>query len=350
MYEVLLAAITAFLVTYISIPSIIKIAREKKLVDVPKGRKKHDRSTPALGGIAIVSGVMFAVIYWTPFNVFGDLQYILCAFVIIFLVGAKDDISPISPTYKLIAQLLVACILVFKSNIQIHSLYGLFGVHELPELVGILLTLFSIIVIINAFNLIDGINGLSASITAIVTSTIGLWFYLVGQMELAILAFSLLGALIAFLRYNVTPAKIFMGDTGSLFCGLVVSILILEFIDFHHMESPYNFDAVPAVAIGILILPLFDTLRVFIMRVLKGKSPLSPDRMHIHHLLIDSGVSHMQATGILALVNLIFIYVVIKLQYIGTFYLLLLIFALAIILTALLYYVAHFKAPVRKLN
>lgn len=339
MYDVILSFITSFTLTYFAIPPIINIARAKNLCDEPGERRSHTASTPSLGGIAIFAGLLFSIIMWTPFNVFGDLQYILCAFIILFLVGAKDDIAPVSARKKLVAQFMAAIILVFKSNIVITSLYGVFGITELYAWASILLSIFTILVIINAFNLIDGINGLSGSIGTLISITLGTWFLLMERMDMAIIAYALAGAIIAFLKYNFTPAKIFMGDTGALIIGLTCSILIIEFIELHQTapNSPYAFSAVPAVAVGIMILPLFDTLRVFIVRAARGKSPLSPDRSHIHHLLLDFGLSHMQATGVLVFVNILFIILVIVAQGLGNHGLMILLIVLASALTYFLY-------------
>lgn len=339
MYDIILGFITAFTLTYLAIPPIINIARKKHLYDEPDERKAHKSNVPTLGGIAIFAGVIFSIILWTPFKVFGDLQYILCAFIILFLIGAKDDIDPVSPFKKLVGQILATFILVFKANIQLSSLYGIFGIYEIPELSGAILTMFTMLVIINAFNLIDGINGLSGSIATLISLTLGSWFFFIDRIELAILAFALAGSTIAFLKYNVTPAKIFMGDTGALLIGSICSILAIQFIELHQdlRGSPYAFKSVPAVAVAILILPLFDTLRVFTMRVLKGRSPFHPDRMHIHHLLLDSGLTHMRATGVLLVFNVLFIILAVQLQDLGTFNLLLLILFLATLLSTLLY-------------
>jgi UDP-N-acetylmuramyl pentapeptide phosphotransferase/UDP-N-acetylglucosamine-1-phosphate transferase len=339
MYDVILSFITSFTLTYFAIPPIINIAISKNLCDEPGERRSHTASTPSLGGIAIFAGLLFSIIMWTPFNVFGDLQYILCAYIILFLVGAKDDIAPVSARKKLVAQILAAIILVFKSNIQITSFYGVLGIHELDDWASVLISIFTILVIINAFNLIDGINGLSGSIGTLISITLGTWFLLMERMDMAIIAYALAGAAIAFLKYNFTPAKIFMGDTGALIIGLTCSILVIEFIEMHQIasNSPYAFSAVPAVAIGIMVLPLFDTLRVFIVRAARGKSPLSPDRSHIHHLLLDFGLTHMQATGVLVFVNILFIVLVIVMQSLGNHILMLLIIALASTLTYFLY-------------
>ncbi|MFN7120221.1 MAG: glycosyltransferase family 4 protein [Saprospiraceae bacterium] len=318
MYAIILGFLTAFTLTYFAIPSIIGIAREKHLFDEPNSRSSHTVKTPSLGGIAIFAGVIFSVVLWTPFEQFGSLQYILCAFLIIFLIGAKDDISPMSPYKKMVAQVLAASILIYKSDIQLTGLYGFLGYHDdLGYFFSIFFSLFVILVIINAFNLIDGINGLAGSIGALIATTLGCWFFLINRVEFAIIAFATVGAVVAFLKYNYTPAKIFMGDTGSLLIGIVCAILILKFIDINYNlpnGDRYKFYAAPAVAIGIMIIPLFDTLRVFLTRIVRGQSPFHPDRRHIHHLLIDYGFTHMQATLLLVLVNMLFIVFVFSLH------------------------------------
>ncbi len=341
MYDIILGFITAFTLTYFTIPSVINVARVKGLCDVPGERRSHTEITPSLGGISIFAGLVFSIVLWTPFEIFGDLQYILCALIIIFLIGAKDDILPISPKMKLLGQLFAAAIIAFKADIQLTSLYGVFGVYELPYIVGAMLTIFTIIVVINAFNLIDGINGLAGGIAILVAFTLGTWFFMVDRIELAIVAFCLAGATLAFLKYNITPARIFMGDTGSLLLGLICSILIIEFIEYNRVLAieghAWQIDSVPAVAIGILVLPLFDTLRVFTTRILKGKSPFYPDRTHIHHLLLDSGLTHSQASLLLIIVNLGFIIFVYTLQGVGTLNLLILLLCIATFLSTGLY-------------
>jgi UDP-N-acetylmuramyl pentapeptide phosphotransferase/UDP-N-acetylglucosamine-1-phosphate transferase len=311
MFVVIASFVTAFTLTYFTIPSIINIAKEKHLFDEPDERSSHTEKTPSLGGIAIFAGAIFSIVLWTPFKEFGNLQYILCSFIIIFLIGAKDDISPISPTKKIIGQILAASILVFKSDIELTGLYGFLGIEqELGRVTYIVLSIFTILVIVNAFNLIDGINGLAGSIGALIAGVLGSWFFMVGHIELAIVAFTITGSVLAFLRYNFTPARIFMGDTGSLLVGIVSSILIIKFIDYNYYlpaGDMYKFESVPAVAVGIMILPLFDTVRVFITRMIRKKPPFKPDRRHIHHLLIDFGLTHMQATAALVMVNVIFI-------------------------------------------
>jgi len=340
MFDLVLSFITAFLLTYFAIPSVINIAKVKHLCDDPDDRRSHTVSTPSLGGVAIFAGIIFSIILWTPFKHFGDLQYILCAFVIIFLIGLKDDILPMSPYKKLYGEIFATLILIYKCDIRLTSLYGIFGITDLPYFASILLSTFTILVIINAINLIDGINGLAGSIGLLITLFFGFWFYEVNSLGLSIVAFSLAGSLLAFLNYNFTPAKIFMGDTGALLIGLVCAILSIKFIELHRVLPDqlgnFRFQAVPSVAIAILIIPLFDTIRVFTKRLIKGKSPLYPDRTHIHHLLLDRGFSHLQATGILVVTNIIFILIAYYFQNIGSLFLLILIISIALIATYLL--------------
>ena len=179
MFVITLSFLTAFTLTYFAIPSIIQIARAKHLYDEPVERSSHHINTPSLGGVGIFAGAIFSIVLWTPFEDFGNLQYILCALLILFLIGAKDDIAPVSPTKKLVGQFMAASILVFKSNICLDSMYGFLGFHtQLPEFLSVALSIFTILVITNAFNLIDGINGLAGSVGALIAGTLGCWFSL----------------------------------------------------------------------------------------------------------------------------------------------------------------------------
>ena len=349
MFDIILSFITAFAITYLVVPSVIGVAKIKKLVDVPGERAAHFVPTPSLGGIAIFAGTVFAITLWTPFTYFANLQYILAALIIIFLVGAKDDIVPMSPSRKLSGQIFVALILVFRADVVIDNFYGLFGIYEVFEWFSVLFSVFVIILLINAFNLIDGINGLAASIGITISIFFGTWFFLIERIELAMVAFALTGALIAFLKYNLSPAKIFMGDTGSMLVGFVCTVLAVKFLETHNgyfteqlADKPYlkmyEFSAAPAVVISVLIVPLFDTLKVFITRILKGCSPFMPDKTHTHHLLLELGFTHDKSTAILAFVNILFIGIAYFFQDLGTFWLLIMVIGLAIMLSVLLSY------------
>lgn len=345
MYNIILAFITAFLLTLRVIPSIVGIALDKRLYDEPGHRKSHFVSIPRLGGIGIFAGLLFSIILWTPFSYLGDLQYILSAFIIIFLIGAKDDIAPISPFKKFGAELLAAFILVFQSNVRISELYGIFGLNEIPFAWSVGLSIFVIVAIINAFNLIDGVNGLAGTVGLLVSLVFGFWFYKVDRIELAIVAFSMAGSVIAFLNYNYSPAKIFMGDTGSLLLGLVSAVMAIKFFEINKelVNTNYIIESGPVFAISVLIIPIFDTVRVMLLRIIKGKSPFHPDKKHIHHLLLDLGFSHMKVTFILVGVNCLFIFVAYYFKEMDINYLFLLICGIALFLTSLLVFLLKLK-------
>jgi UDP-GlcNAc:undecaprenyl-phosphate/decaprenyl-phosphate GlcNAc-1-phosphate transferase len=184
------------------------------------------------------------------------------------------------------------------------------------------------------------VNGLAAVIGIITASSFGIWFTLMNSDQYAILAFSLVGSLLGFLWFNRTPAKIFMGDTGSLILGLVASLLAIKFIEMNRgmdRHADFKILSVPVVTIGILIVPLYDTLRVFFIRIMSGKSPMHPDRNHIHHILLDSGLSHMQTTTVLGAFNILMIGVVFLLQgFVSGEIILLLVLGIAMIFSLIL--------------
>ena len=316
---------TAFVIVLLSTPALIKVAYLKRLVDEPgEARKVHKRRIPTIGGILIFAGTLFSFYLWYPFSevdeyqnlihAIKDLKYIGAAMLLLFFVGVKDDIIGTAPVKKLVGHLLVGFILVIMADIRITSLHGLFGItEELPFWASIGLSIFTYTVIVNAFNLIDGVDGLAGGIGTIVCIAFGVWFYLADSRPDALLSIALAGALLGFLVFNFSPAKIFMGDSGSLTIGLVVSVLSIKLIEFHvDPEDTALMARIPAVsrpvfAMAVLAYPLIDTLRIFIYRAVRGVSPFSADRNHIHHRLIDVGLSHRQAVLILYAYNLIVI-------------------------------------------
>ena len=304
--------ITSLVLTFVIIPSLITVARVRNLYDDPNSRSSHTKAIPTLGGVAFYVSIVFSLSFWGDFSIDPIIQYIMAAMTIVTFIGLKDDLLGLEPFHKLMGQLFASMVLVIWGGIRITSLYGIFGVGELPYIISVVFTIFTILVIINAFNLIDGINGLSASIGIIAALSYGIWFYLVDDTsQMTLLAFTLVGSLIAFLRYNLSPSKIFMGDTGSLLVGVIMSVLAIRFIEANgHIDNEYVFQSAPALAMGIIAYPLFDLLRSFTIRLSKGHSPFKPDRNHIHHLLLDNGFSHSLSTFIIVLFNIILIFVI----------------------------------------
>ena len=310
MQTLIFAFMTAFGIAFLFIPAIVRISNVKHLFDEPDARKTHKDSIPTLGGVAIFAGLIFSLTFWSDQKLIQELQYILAAIMILFFMGIKDDLLTIRASKKLLVQILAAFLIVHWTDIRLTTFYGLFGIWDISITFSYILSILTIVSITNAFNLIDGIDGLAALIGIITSAVFGTWFALMGSYQYAILAFALMGSLLGFMIYNWSPAKIFMGDTGSLILGFVVSLLAVKFIEMNRLmdrDAQYKVLSVPVVTMGILIIPLFDTLRVFAIRLMNKKSPFCPDRNHIHHILVDLGFSHAQTAMFLGAFNIFMI-------------------------------------------
>jgi len=339
-----LAFAFSFLVTFLSIPSIIEVAELKHLFDEPDKRKLHKTKVPTLGGLAIFAGIIISTLLFCDIVNFVELQYILAAILILFFLGIKDDIIILSPYSKFIGQFVAALIITWFGDIRIGAFGGIFGINSLPYEVSLIFSILTIMVIINAFNLIDGIDGLAGTISFIVTAAFAAWFYKSGNTQELIFSMAVMGALLAFLRFNITPAKVFMGDTGSLLVGTIIAILTIEFIHLNRLsDDEHRLRSAPVLALGILIIPLFDLVRVFFLRIIRGKSPFTADKIHVHHRLLDLGFTHLQSTFLLSFVNVIFIIFVFVFQRYNITYLMLAILFLASLFNILLWYALRKK-------
>jgi UDP-N-acetylmuramyl pentapeptide phosphotransferase/UDP-N-acetylglucosamine-1-phosphate transferase len=339
MDKILLGTSLAFFITFAAIPVIIQVADAKKLFDVPDERKVHLSPIPSLGGLGIFAGLILSFLVTFPISLAAEFQYFFAAALVIFFLGLKDDILVISPIKKLIGQFIAAFLIIYKGGIQIKSMHGFLGVYELPEVMSLALTYLTVIVIINSFNLIDGVDGLAGSLGLMTALIFGSYFYYVGQLPYSILAFILAGSLLGFLIFNHSPARIFMGDTGSLLLGLINSILVIRFISTaDNPTSVFQLSSSPAIGFAILMVPLFDTIRVFSVRILNRRSPFSPDRNHIHHMLLDKGLSHSAVTYTCVGLNLLFIAFAFYARDWGSTYVILTMIAVAATGTAFLFY------------
>jgi UDP-GlcNAc:undecaprenyl-phosphate GlcNAc-1-phosphate transferase len=339
MFDVLLSVAISFTITFLAIPAIINVAEMKKLFDMPDERKVHHSPITPLGGLGIFAGFIFGCLLTIHGGQSPDFQYFMAACFVIFFLGLKDDILIISPIKKFIGQVLAAFIIIYYGGIQIRSMHGFLGIYQLPEMFSLLLTYFAVIVVINSFNLIDGVDGLAGSLGLLSSVIFGIYFLSVDMLPYSVIAFSLAGSLLAFLIFNFQPAKIFMGDTGSLLVGTVNAILVIKFINVANTpEVSFPIVASPAIGFTILMIPLLDTLRVFGIRILNRRSPFSPDRNHIHHLLLDRGFSHKAITFFLVAVNLAVLSLVFLGRAMNCTLLFLFVFAVFFGMIAVLYY------------
>ena len=318
----ILIFLTSFLVVFICTPPLIRVSLRKNLTDKPGDlRKLHTRSIPTLGGVMIFAGTIFAFTLLLPsiydhlrsdgeiHGAVSDSSYLIASILLLFFIGIKDDIIGTAAIFKLLSHIIVGMILVLMGNIRITGFHGLFGVYTLPYWGSVFLSIFTYVVIINAFNFIDGIDGLAAGVGFIGSAAFGIWFGYAHSFMLATLAFALCGSLLGFLIYNFSPAKIFMGDSGSLIIGLILCVLGIKLIEFDPAQLRESIVSIsrPLFVMSVLAYPLLDALRIVILRSLKGTSPLEADRNHIHHALLDMQLSHRQISIILYLYTILVI-------------------------------------------
>lgn len=305
-YNIFFSLITAFFIALLAIPRLIDFAKKLNVFDNGGDRASHEGSTPFFGGIAIFTGVISSLLFWADIE---EIQYILVSILIVFIVGLVDDIRQITAFKKLIGQIIATLILIFCADVQIDNMHGVLGVYDLPIWASLSFTIFVVIVITNGFNLIDGVDGLAGGIGLISSLSFGAIALIMEQNDMALIAFTLSGALLAFLRYNFNPAKIFMGDTGSLVVGMTLSVLAINTIKFGLITEDFKLpNKGPLMAIVFLAIPLFDSLRVFIVRASKGVGPFSPGRDHIHHALLDLGFGHKRTALILYFISVLLIF------------------------------------------
>jgi UDP-N-acetylmuramyl pentapeptide phosphotransferase/UDP-N-acetylglucosamine-1-phosphate transferase len=335
---ILIAFISALVVTWYYIPRVIHIVRQRHLEDTPEKHKIHKNNVPTLGGIGIFAGFLIGYLLGIDGYMPG-LSYFTAAAVMLFFVGIKDDLVNINYNKKLLGEVGSAMVVVLFTDLRFTSFHGFLGIEEISFWVSFPVTVFTIVLIINAVNLIDGIDGLAASIGIVASVTFGVFFYLSGDYAYTVMAAALLGALLAFLRFNLSDGrfKIFMGDTGSLVIGFTLAVFAVHFNEVVAAgRSVVAITSAPSVAIGILIVPLFDTLRVIILRLRYHQSPFQADHRHIHHTMLRAGFTHKGATLLITLFNILMIGVSFLLDGIGTLWLGLVLLSLCLLATMIL--------------
>jgi len=307
---IFLAVSTAFMVGFLLTPIVILLLKKMELVDSPGGRKIHNGFVPSMGGVAFVLATFVAILAWLDSQLIMEIRFLLAAFGLMFFVGLRDDMVNMSAFQKLAGQFIAAYLVVVMSDIRLTGLYGFFGVFDIPIWVSYVISIFTILVLTNSFNLIDGLDGLAGSISLVTFLFLGWWFMEADLTSYSVFSFILVGSILSFLVYNWHPAKIFMGDTGSLSLGFALAVLTILFIDKNGTMANYEgwkFNAPIASGVALLIIPIYDTSRIFIKRMLKGKSPMAPDKSHVHHFLLRMGLRHDQVTLTLVFIKLGFI-------------------------------------------
>lgn len=305
---ILLPFVAALLASIWVFPKVLKIALDKNIVDNPDARKLQRVPVPVLGGVAVVFGILVALSVSQLFVDCSSLFTIVLAMVIMLFIGTMDDILDIPSTTRFVLEILVALMIIYTCDYSLDNLHGLWGVHELSPWVSLPLTVVTVVGIINAINLIDGVDGYSSGYCMMACSIFGVFFYIVGDMPMTLLAVACVAALIPFFLHNVfgRTSKMFIGDGGTLLMGCVMSVFVLNILKTSTAcveYSGWGMGLVP-LSLAVLCIPVFDTVRVMVMRILRGTSPFHADKTHLHHLFIEMGFSHIGTTISILFLNL----------------------------------------------
>ena len=301
----------SFLLGLIGMPFIVRIAKAKGFVVRPNKRTSHTGYVPNIGGLNICFSFMLTYLLF-EYDQLNQSQFFLIGLFAIMAVGFIDDVLVLTPTAKLLGETFAGIALVGFADLRITHLHGIFGITEIGIIPSYLLSMFILIAIINAINLIDGVDGLASGLGILYCLFFAVYFGLAGENAWSVLGICMVGALAVFFIYNVFGhrEKIFMGDSGSLLLGYLITAFVFRFCEmnaYHEVPEWLQMNAAPAVAICVLTVPIFDTIRVSMTRIKQHRSPFLPDKNHIHHLLLRTGLNHVQTTCVLLTVSLLFI-------------------------------------------
>lgn len=336
----------SLLIVVIAIPSIIHVANRCGLYDDHSiSGKNHRYGISRLGGVAVFFSFIITSLLFSKTSNSEIFNFLLVSCVILFAVGLKDDLTGVHPSTKFAMQFVVALIMVLLADVRLTSMYGVLNIYELPYIWSIILSATIIMFLTNAFNLIDGIDGLVGVTGLTVNLILGVMFAQMGQPLYSCIAFSIVGASAGFLFFNLTPARIFMGDTGSLLIGFLSAILSLKFIELNKVGEGTNvfFIAAPAIAVAVLIGPIYDAIRVFAIRLYNKNSPFIGDNNHIHHRMLLLGLNHLQTTLFLVAYNLAIFFITFNLRLLGNFFLIGMLFAICIVFNFVLMFLIRSK-------
>ncbi len=336
-----LVLLFSFTIGFLFMPVVIEIAKNYNFVVSPNKRTSHKGEVPNVGGINIFISFLLTVFLFS-YSVLPSVQFVLMGLFIILIIGFIDDLINIKVSSKLIGEFLSGFFLIVIADIRLSNLHGFFGIYEIPLFLSYALSFFVFIVIVNAMNLIDGIDGLASGLGIIYSLFFAIYFQLTNHPDLSITAYAMVGSLAVFFIYNVfsNKNKIFMGDSGSLLLGYLFNVFVFSFCEMNasgDVPEVYRMQAAPAVAFTLLIVPLFDTMRVMITRMKKGHSPFKADKNHLHHLMLSLGLKHRQVSFILMGISMFFIALALILRNVSNGSLVLLVLTICVILTKYLW-------------
>ena len=303
---IIASSVAAMLISTVLIPAWIKVCVRWNLFEQTDDRKRHKASIPTMGGIAIFTGFCISFLAFSGELAAYNSAKLMAAVIIIFFTGFFDDLIDLRPSRKLIFQF-ISSVLVIAAGFRIESLYGFLGIEILPLVISWFFTILFILAVTNALNLIDGLDGLAGSLTLVSGIIFGILFLQAGDLPMAMFSFCICGAVFGFLIYNFHPARIFMGDTGSLVLGFLLSIQAIALFQHYTHGSTYVPSLTPALIAAVLFVPMYDVLRVSVIRIITGYSPFHPDRNHIHHMIVGQGFGQRITTLLIAGFSMMYI-------------------------------------------
>ena len=306
LYTAILPILVASLAVFMIHPTLIKVANLKQIVDNPNARKLNKTPIPVLGGVGVFFGIMFSMgvagYYLDRINI---PYVIIIAMLILLYTGVGDDILGLTPRTRFLMQIFSVCLMMFFGRTYMDNFHGIWGIYQLPKIVAGALTVFSCVGIINALNLIDGVDGLCSGYGMFASFLFGICFMRMGDTTCMVLSFSMFGALLPFMLYNVFGhrLKMFLGDGGSLIVGFLCALFVTRVIQ---TGSDTVTGSTISFTLAVLAIPVFDTVRVMLARIYNRRSPFHPDKTHLHHMFISLGFSHViTSINIIALNGLV---------------------------------------------
>jgi len=342
--RMILGLLTGLAVSFLAIPPVVRVAKSKKLFVAPNCRTSHQGEIPSFGGVAIFAAVLLGTSFFIDSFGFEEFRYILAAMMIIFFIGVKDDLNDLWWAKKLAAEILAALLVVILADVRIVTFHGMFGLGILPYWFSISFSTFVFISLINSFNLLDGIDGLASGMGIVIALIFGFWLFLLGFWNFAVLSFALAGGLISFFVFNVfgKSNKLFMGDTGSLLLGFLFAVLAVKVLCCDLLpEDKLFMKSLPTVVMGLMIIPIIDTLRVLTLRLFKGHSPFSADKTHLHHIFLKLHFSHVQASATIIAINCLLFCLSLIMHDLSTIVSTLILFSSALIIISIPCYLAR---------
>jgi UDP-GlcNAc:undecaprenyl-phosphate GlcNAc-1-phosphate transferase len=304
---------TGFMLMYFVTPVVIQVVKLRRLFEPVSNRSSHGQNVPSFGGITFFIVLILALNISEQFFVTSRAVFLVPSSLFIFFMGLKDDLTGISPWNKIMVQLIATTILFLSPDFQITNLHGFLGIHEIAPWICIPLAFLVVIFYINAYNLIDGIDGLASGLGAMFFTFFSVVYFTLNDYMMMAVCLAMVGSFVAFLRFNTSKDKrIFLGDTGSLLIGFLIAAIVINILSKdYHQEIQMKYVAnLPLLIISALYIPIFDSIRVFIIRIRNGKSPFASDRNHIHHVFLDYlKISHRKTAFFLVGLNALILFI-----------------------------------------